>query len=102
VESVPGVIVEGPLSFDVALDAEAAREKGVGGEVAGRANILVGSTVEVSNGIYTALTLLPKARSAGVVVGGSVPLAFPFPSDGVEAAVNSVCLAALLALQNAQ
>ncbi|MBN1503663.1 MAG: hypothetical protein JW952_01225 [Candidatus Eisenbacteria bacterium] len=90
--------VQGPLSFDVALDADAARDKGVSGEVAGRANVLVGSSVEVSNGIYVVLTLLAKARAASIVVGGGVPVALPFPSDGVETAFNSVCLAALLGL----
>ncbi len=96
--TIPGAFVQGPLSFDVALDAEPARDKGVSGEVAGRANVLVGSTVEVSNGIYVALTLTQKAAAASVLVGGSIPLALPFPSDGVETTLNSICLAALLSL----
>ncbi len=94
-----GAFVQGPLSFDVALDAEAARDKGVSGGVAGRANVLVGSTVEVSNGIYVVLTLTQKAGAASVLVGGRVPLALPFPSDGVDTAFNSACLAALLGLR---
>ena len=98
-EAVRDAFVQGPLSFDVALDAEAARDKGVSGEVAGRANVLVGNAVEVSNGIYVVLTLLPKASAASVVVGGRVPVALPFPSDGVETAFNSICLAALLGLR---
>ena len=98
-KAMAGAFVEGPLSFDVALDAEAARDKRVSGEVAGRANVLIGSTVEVSNGIYVVLTLLPKAAAASVVVGGKAPLALPFPSDGVETIFNSVCLAALLDLR---
>ena len=99
VEAIRDAFVQGPLSFDVALDAEAARDKGVSGEVAGRANVLVGNAVEVSNGIYVVLTLLPKASAASVVVGGRVPVALPFPSDGVETAFNSICLAALLGLR---
>jgi hypothetical protein len=96
--TIPGAFVQGPLSFDVALDAEAARDKGASGNVAGRANVLVGSTAEVSNGIYVVLTLTQKATAASVLVGGSVPLALPFPSDGVETVFNSACLAALLGL----
>jgi phosphotransacetylase len=98
-EAVRDAFVQGPLSFDVALDAEAARDKGASGEVAGRANVLVGNAVEVSNGIYVVLTLLPKASAASVVVGGRVPVALPFPSDGIETTFNSVCLAALLGLR---
>ncbi len=98
-KEVPGVSVEGPLSFDVALDEEAAREKGAKGEVAGRANVLIGSTVEVSHGIYAALTLLPRVVSASAVVGGRVPMALPFPSDGVRTTVDSACFASLLSLR---
>ena len=97
--AIRDAFVQGPLSFDVALDAEAARDKGVSGEVAGRANVLVGNAVEVSNGIYVVLTLLSKASAASVVVGGRVPVALPFPSDGVETAFSSICLAALLGLR---
>lgn len=98
-EAVRDAFVQGPLSFDVALDADAARDKGASGEVAGRANVLVGNVVEVSNGIYVVLTMLPKASAASVVVGNGVPVALPFPSDRVETAFNSICLAALLGLK---
>jgi hypothetical protein len=98
-DAIRNAVVDGPLSFDVALDAEAARDKGSSGGVAGRANVLIGSTVEVSNGIYVALTMLPKASSASVVVGGGVPLAAPLPSDGADAVFSSLCLAALLGLK---
>jgi phosphate butyryltransferase len=88
--------VDGPLSFDVALVEQVAKEKGATGEVAGNADVLVGSSIEVINGIYMAQTVLARANAASVVVGGKAPLALPFPSDCVDNIFFSICLACLL------
>ena len=88
--------VDGPLSFDVALVEQVAKEKGATGEVAGNADVLVGSSIEVINGIYMAQTVLAGANAASVVVGGKAPLALPFPSDCVDNIFFSICLACLL------
>ena len=94
--AIEGALVEGPLSFDVALDEEVARDKGVPGRVAGKADLLVGSSIEVISGIYMAQTVLARAMAASVVVGGRAPLALPFPSDCVDNIFYSLCLAGLL------
>ncbi|MFH0778471.1 MAG: phosphate acyltransferase [Candidatus Eisenbacteria bacterium] len=91
-----GAIVEGPLSFDVALVQEVAEDKGARGPVAGRADVLVGSSVEVANGVYAALVLMAGAASAGVVVGPETPLVVPFPYDSPGGICNSICLASLI------
>jgi hypothetical protein len=88
--------VDGPLSFDVALVEQVAKEKGATGEVAGRADLLVGSSIAVVNGIYMAQTVFARANAASVVVGGKVPLALPFPSDCIDNIFFSICLACLL------
>jgi phosphate butyryltransferase len=88
--------VDGPLSFDVALVEQIAREKGATGEVAGNADVLVGSSIEVINGVYMAQTVLARANAASVVVGGKAALALPFPSDCVDNIFFSICLACLL------
>ena len=92
--------VDGPLSLDVALVEQVAREKGATGNVAGKADLLVGSSVEVISGIYMAQTVLARANAASVVVGGRVPLALPFPSDCIDNIFFSVCLACLLCSQD--
>jgi len=92
--------VDGPLSLDVALVEQVAREKGATGDVAGKADLLVGSSVEVISGLYMAQTVLARANAASVVVGGSVPLALPFPSDCIDNIFFSVCLACLLCSQD--
>lgn len=92
---IEGAAVDGPLSFDVALVEHVAREKGATGRVAGNADLLVGSSIEVINGIYMAQTVLARANAASVVVGGKTPLALPFPSDCVDNIFLSMCLACL-------
>jgi len=86
-------VVDGPLSLDVALIPWAAQEKRVRGEVAGRADILVVSRIEVGNGLYKALFMFGKARSAGVITGGKVPVVMTSRSQSLDSKVNSIALA---------
>lgn len=86
-------VVDGPLSLDVALIPKAAQEKGVRGEVAGQADILVVSRIEVGNGLYKALFMFGKARSAGVITGGKVPVVMTSRSQSLDSKVNSIALA---------
>ena len=51
---ITGCVVEGPYSLDVALSPEAAETKGIKGQVAGRADIVVTHDVGVGNVLYKA------------------------------------------------
>ena len=42
-------IVEGPLALDLALSSEAARLKGIDSKVAGKADLLLVSAIDVGN-----------------------------------------------------
>jgi len=89
-------LVDGPLSIDVALIPEVAKEKKVKGEVPGYADILVVSRIEVGSGLYKALFIFGKCQSAGIVVGGKVPVVMTSRSQDVQSRVHSI--AAALAL----
>jgi len=89
-------IVDGPLSLDVALSEEAAREKNVGGEVAGRADILVVNKIEVGNALCKSIFIFGNARSAGLVVGPKTPIILTSRSESVDAIVNSIALAVMM------
>lgn len=89
-------VVDGPLSLDVALSEEAAQEKKVGGEVAGRADILVVNKIEVGNGLCKSIFLFGHARSASLVVGPKTPIILTSRSESVDARVNSIALATLM------
>jgi phosphate butyryltransferase len=88
--------VDGPLSFDVALVPHAAQEKNVVGEVAGKADILVTSRIEIGNGLFKGLFIFGESHSAGLVVGGKFPVVMTSRSQTVESRMNSIALALIL------
>jgi len=94
---IRGALVDGPLSFDVAVDMFAAHAKGVKtSEVAGQADAILSSSIEVANGVYNAMSLYGNCRIGGVVVGGRVPVAVNSPADSEAACYNSIVLSTLL------
>jgi len=92
-------VIDGPLSFDVAISEEVARSKGVtGSDVAGDTDIFVGPTFDTANGIYKALVQYGGAAGAGAIVGGKVAAVLAAAVDGPENIYNSLLLGALLSL----
>ncbi|HHU06499.1 MAG TPA: bifunctional enoyl-CoA hydratase/phosphate acetyltransferase [Clostridiales bacterium] len=71
---IKNCIVEGPISYDCALDAEIAELKGYKSPVAGDCDILVVPNIHAGNILGKALTISCKARMAGVVVGAKCPI----------------------------
>ncbi|WP_337996286.1 phosphate acyltransferase [Oleispirillum naphthae] len=67
-------IVEGPLSYDLAMSREAAEIKGIASRVCGDADLLVVPHITVGNVLLKALRYSAGALSAGIVVGGRVPI----------------------------
>ena len=66
--------IEGPLSLDVALVAQAVRVKGIeDSEVAGRADGMIVADIDVGNALFKALVWIGGGCSAGVVLGGEMP-----------------------------
>ena len=93
---IPGAIVDGPLAFDNAVSAAAARTKGIVSEVAGAADILVVPDLESGNMLAKQLMYLGGAASAGIVVGARVPIVLTSRADSREARIAS-CAVALVA-----
>jgi len=93
---IKGAFVDGPLSFDIAVDMSAAYAKGVTkSDVAGQADALIAPNIEVANGIYKGMSLYGKCRLGGLIVGGRVPIALGSRSDNVENKFNSLVLGVL-------
>jgi phosphate acetyltransferase len=92
---ITGGILDGPLAFDNALDAEAARVKGIKSQVAGRAQILVVPDLEAGNMLAKNLIFLAKADSAGLVLGARVPIILTSRADSIRSRMAS-CAAAVL------
>ena len=93
---IPGCVVEGPYSFDVALSREAAEIKGITGEVAGQADIIVMNDLGMGNILYKALLLWVKPMLAAVVMGSRIPLVVPSRADSLQTKLNSVALATVV------
>lgn len=92
-----GVIVEGPLAFDLAVSAEAAKVKNFKSEIAGETDILMVPNIEVGNGIGKTMTYMAKAESAGVIMGAKVPVVLTSRADSYEAKLNSIALGSVIA-----
>lgn len=71
---IGGCIVEGPISYDLAICREAAETKGYDSPVAGDADLLLCPGIVVGNTLLKALRHSAGALTAGLVVGGRVPV----------------------------
>lgn len=94
---IKGCLVDGPLALDNALSIEAAHHKGISGEVAGQADILLLPNIETGNVMYKTLTYTSKSRNGGLLVGTSAPVILTSRADSFETKVNSIALAAMVA-----
>ena len=91
-------IVDGPLSLDIALYDEAAKEKGAQNRpCAGKADVLVFPDIHAGNLVYKALVhMVPGIKNGNVLTGTKSPVILTSRSDTVEVKVNSIALAAVL------
>ncbi len=71
---IAGCIVEGPISYDLAISKEAAELKDFESPVCGDVDLLVTPNIAAGNILLKALRHSAGASSAGFVVGGKVPL----------------------------
>lgn len=95
-KQIKGCYLDGPLSFDIAVDQYAAEAKGVvDNEVAGKADILIAPDIATANGVYKALNQFVRAESGALIFGGKVPVVANFPSESEQNRYNSIILALL-------
>ncbi|QUH24389.1 bifunctional enoyl-CoA hydratase/phosphate acetyltransferase [Serpentinicella alkaliphila] len=92
----PGVIVEGPIAFDLAVSTEAAKIKNYESDVSGDADVLLVPTIEVGNGIGKSLTYMANAKSAGIIMGARVPVVLVSRADSAETKLYSIALGSLI------
>ncbi|CAN7406676.1 bifunctional enoyl-CoA hydratase/phosphate acetyltransferase [Acidovorax sp. LjRoot118] len=94
---ITGCLIDGPLAFDNAISAEAARTKGIVSEVAGNADILLVPNIEAGNMLAKQLIFLSGAEAAGIVLGARVPIILTSRADSQRARLLSCAVALLLA-----
>lgn len=94
---ISGGMLDGPLAFDNAISADAARSKGIRSPVAGLADILLVPDLEAGNMLAKQLQYLAGARAAGIVLGLKVPIVLTSRADNAEARMASCAIAKILA-----
>ena len=94
---IAGAVLDGPLAFDNAVSAAAARTKGIVSDVAGAADILVVPDLESGNMLAKQLEYLGGAASAGIVLGARVPIVLTSRADSRESRIASCGIALVVA-----
>ena len=94
---IKGGILDGPLAFDNAISADAARTKGIESKVAGDPDILLAPDLEAGNILAKQLSFLANADSAGLVLGARVPVILTSRADSVRSRIASCGVAKLVA-----
>lgn len=90
------LLVDGPLSFDIAISKESAEHKGYKGIIAGDADVLLVPSLEAGNFLGKSFTYMAGADSAGIILGAKCPVILTSRSDSSEAKLNSIALAVLM------
>jgi len=91
-----GVIVEGPISLDLAISKESAIIKNYESPVAGDSDVLLVPNIEMGNGIGKSITLFANGLNAGVIMGATSPIVLVSRSDSYEAKYYSILLGAVI------
>lgn len=94
---ITGGIVDGPLAFDNAISAAAAKQKHINSPVSGLVDILVVPEIESGNMLAKQLTFLADADAAGIVLGASVPIILTSRADNASARLASCAIAVIMA-----
>ena len=92
------VVVDGPLSLDVALFKEVAEHKKVkGSTIAGDVDALLFPNIESGNVFFKSVSHLAGGEIAAIVMGAKVPCVLTSRGDSAASKKYSIALACLLA-----
>ncbi|WP_265459551.1 phosphate acyltransferase [Enterococcus sp. HY326] len=94
-QETPDVLIDGPLSLDLAVNPTAVTKKKYQSAVAGQADLLVVPDLTAGNLLGKALTSLGGAKMAGIILGAEVPIVLTSRAAAAEEKENSLFLAAL-------
>lgn len=92
-KQIKNTIIDGPLAIDNALSKESCDIKGISSPVCGDADILLVPNIETGNACYKILTVIARAKVAGIVVGAAAPIVLTSRSDSDEAKFLSIVAA---------
>jgi phosphate butyryltransferase len=91
---IKDVVIDGPAAFDIAIDSQAARMKGIVSPVAGDTDIFLVPNLSAGNIFVKSLIYLAKAKVGGIVVGGGAPIVLLSRADTAAMKLYSMALGA--------
>ena len=94
---IENCIVEGPISYDCAVDKEIADFKGYESKVAGDVDVLVAPNIHAGNIMGKMLICTCKAKMAGFVVGAKCPIVLTSRGSTPEEKYLSIVVSAAAA-----
>lgn len=86
-------VVEGPISLDLALVPEIAKQKKYKGEIQGDADIIVTPDIASGNSLAKSLTIFGDSEMAGLIIGATVPIILTSRSSSSNEKYGSILLA---------
>lgn len=89
----PTAPIQGPLSFDLALAADATEKKRMSGPVAGAADVLLFPNLLSANLTVKAIMYTAACRFGGILCGAACPVVFMSRADTAATRLNSLALA---------
>ena len=95
-EGVDGCIIEGPISYDLAMDPASAPIKGYVSPVAGDADLLVVPDIVSGNIAAKTITVIGGGKTGGVVLGAKVPVLLVSRAASADDKYMSIVIAALV------
>jgi phosphate acetyltransferase len=94
---ITGGILDGPLAFDNAISAQAARIKGINSPVSGDVDILLAPDLEAGNMLFKQLTYLAGGEGAGIVLGTRIPVVLTSRADSIRTRLTSAAVMSIVA-----
>ena len=93
---IENCIVEGPISFDLAMVKEKAEIKGYESPCAGDADILIVPNIHAGNILGKCLIEMANSKMAGLIVGAQCPIVLTSRGASSEEKFNSLMLACIV------
>ena len=91
---IQGCLIEGPISYDLAVSKESAEIKGYKSPITGEVDIMIVPTIATGNLLAKGLIYSGGAKMAGVIVGAQVPIVLTSRGSSAEEKFSSIVLAA--------
>ena len=86
-------IVEGPISLDLAVNADSAKRKKYDSPVAGDADVILVPNIQVGNVAHKSMLQFGNGKMAGVVIGAKCPIVINSRGSSAEEKFDSLLLA---------